>query len=74
MTAARQNDSVRTTTAAGSLFDGRTIPAGTEGVVLEAEPDGTCLVEPAITPQTADQDGGFVQAMLTEGQYQIITP
>ncbi len=74
MTAARQFDSVRTTAAAESLFDGRTIPAGMEGVVLEAKPDGTCLVEVAFTPQTADQDGDFVQAVLTEGQYEIIKP
>lgn len=74
MTAARQYDSVHTTAAAESLFDGRTIPAGMEGVVLEAKPDGTCLVELAFTPQTADQDGDFVQAVLAEGQYEIIDP
>jgi hypothetical protein len=74
MTAARQYDSVRTTAAAESLFDGRTIPAGTKGVVLEAKPDGTCLVEVVFTPQTADQDGDFVQAVLSEGQYEIIKP
>lgn len=74
MTAARQYDSVRTTAAAESLFDGRTIPAGVKGVVLEAKPDGTCLVELTLTPQTADQDGDFVQAVLTEGQYEIIKP
>jgi hypothetical protein len=74
MTAARQYDSVRTLVAAESLFDGRTVPAGMEGVVLEAKPDGTCLVEVAVTPQTADQDGDFVQAVLTEGQYEIIKP
>jgi hypothetical protein len=74
MTAARQYDSVRTTVAAESLFDGRAIPAGMEGVVLEAKPDGTCLVELAFTRQTADQDSDFVQAVLTEGQYEIIKP
>jgi hypothetical protein len=74
MTAARQGDSVRTTAAAESLFDGRAIPAGMEGVILEAKPDGTCLVELTLTPQTADQDGDFVQAVLAEGQYEIITP
>jgi hypothetical protein len=72
MTAARQYDSVRTTVAAESLFDERTIPAGMEGVVLEVKPDGTCLVELAFRPQTADEDGDFVQAVLTEGQYEII--
>jgi hypothetical protein len=74
MTAARQYDSARITAAAESLFDGRTIPAGMEGVVLETEPDGTCLMELTFTPQTADQDGDFVQALLTEGHYEIINP
>jgi hypothetical protein len=74
MTVARQYDSVRTTADVESLFDDRTIPAGMEGVVLEAKPDGTCLVELAFTPQTADQDGDFVQAILAEGQYEVIKP
>jgi hypothetical protein len=74
MTAARQYDSVRTTAAAESLFDGRAIPAGMEGVVLEANPDGTCLVEVTFTPQTADRAGDFGQAVLAEGQYEIISP
>jgi hypothetical protein len=74
MTAAKQNDSVRTTATVESLFDGRIIPAGMEGVVLEAKPDGTCLVELAFRPQTSDQDGDFVQAVLTTGQYEIIEP
>jgi hypothetical protein len=74
MTAARENDSVRTTAPAESLFDGRTIPVGMQGVVLGAKPDGTCLVEMVFKPQTADQDGDFVQAVLTAGQYEIIKP
>jgi hypothetical protein len=74
MTAARQYDSGRTTADVESLFDDRTIPAGMEGVVLEAKPDGTCLVELTFTPQTADQDGDFVQAVLAEGQYEVIKP
>ena len=72
MTAARQFDSVRLTVPAVSIFDGRTIPAGMEGAVLEVMPDGACLVELAFRPQTADQDGDFVQAVLAEGQYEII--
>jgi hypothetical protein len=72
MTAARQYDFVRTKATAESLFDGRTILAGMEGAVLETEPDGTCLVELTFRPQTADQDGDFVRAVLTEGQYEII--
>ncbi len=71
MTAAGPYDSVRLTVPAVSIFDGRTIPAGI-GAVLEVLPDGTCLVELAFRPQTADQDGDFVQAELAEGQYEII--
>ena len=74
MTAARQYDSVRTTAPAASLFDSRTVAAGTAGAVLEVLPDGNCLVEFAFRPQTADQDGDFAQAVLTEGQYEIIEP
>jgi hypothetical protein len=74
MTAARQYDSVRTTADAESIFDGRTIPAGMEGVVLEAMPDGACLVEVAFAPQTADSDGDFAQAVVAEDQYEIIQP
>jgi hypothetical protein len=44
------------------------------GVVLEVLPDGTCLVELAFRPQTADRDGDFVQAVLAESQYAIIEP
>ena len=71
MTAAREYDSVRTTTDIVS-DDGRTIPAGMRGAVLDAKPDGTCLAEFAFTRQTADTDGDFVQGVLTEGQYEII--
>jgi hypothetical protein len=45
-----------------------------EGAVLEVMSDGTCLVELAFRPQTADQDGDFVQAVLAEGLYEIIEP
>jgi hypothetical protein len=72
MTTARQNESVRTTAAAESIFDGRAIPPGAEGTVLETKPDGTCLVELVLTPQTADADGDFVQVVLSEGQYEVI--
>ena len=71
MTAAREYDSVRTTIEIVS-DDGRTIPAGMRGAVLDAKTDGTCLAEFAFTPQTADTDGDFVQGVLTEGQYEII--
>jgi hypothetical protein len=52
--------------------DGRTIPAGIRGAVLDAKAGGTCLAEFAFAPQTVDTTGDFVQAVLTEGQYQII--
>lgn len=74
MTAARQYDSVRITVPAVSLFDGRTVPPGMVGAVLEVMSDGACLVELAFRPQTADQDGDFVQAVLAESQYEIIEP
>jgi hypothetical protein len=71
MTAAREYDSVRTTTDVVS-DDGRTIPAGMRGAVLETWPDGSILVDFAFTPQTADNNGDFVQGILIEGQYEII--
>jgi hypothetical protein len=71
MTAAREFDSVRTTTGITS-DDGRTIPVGSRGTVLHARPDGTCLAEFAFTPQTASTHGDFTQAVLTQGQYEII--
>jgi hypothetical protein len=71
MTAAREYDSVRTTTDIVSE-DGRAIPAGIRGAVIDAKPDGSCLAEFAFTSQTADTDGDFVQAVLTKGQYEII--
>jgi hypothetical protein len=45
-----------------------------EGVVLEARADGTCLAELALVPQAPGRDGDFVQAVLAEGQYQVIDP
>jgi hypothetical protein len=47
-------------------------PPGAEGTILETKPDGTCLVELVLTPQTADADGDFVQVVLSESQYEII--
>lgn len=52
MTAARACDWTRTTAAAVSLFGGRAVPAGLDGVVLAAMPDGTCLAELVVTPRT----------------------
>jgi hypothetical protein len=56
---------------AESLSDGQAIPAGILGMVLEAWPDGSCLIEVAFTLQSAD-DGDFAQAMLAKDQYEII--
>jgi hypothetical protein len=62
MTAPEKDDLVRTTTDVAALFGGRIIPAGTTGVVLDVYPDGTCYVEFTIKPQTAEEDGDFLQA------------
>jgi hypothetical protein len=80
MTAAREYDSVRTVTGVTGVTgvtdvtgdDGRAIPAGLRGAVLDARPDGSCLAEFAFEPQTADTDGDFVRAVLTPGQYEVI--
>jgi hypothetical protein len=72
MNGAREYDSVRTMTATESVFDRRVVPAGAEGAVLDARPDGSCLVEVALAPQTADDDGDFVQVVLADGQYEVI--
>jgi hypothetical protein len=63
---------VRTTVATESVFDGRTIPAGAEGTILEARPDGTCLAEVTLTPQTDGQEGDFAQIVLAQDEYEII--
>jgi hypothetical protein len=72
MTAAREYDSIRSTADIESVFDSRTIPAGMEGAVRDAKPDGSILVEFAFAPQTADSDGDFVMGVLTAGQYEVI--
>ena len=71
MTAAREYDSVRTT-ADIVCDDGRTIPAGMKGAVLQARPDGSCLAEFAFAPQTAGTHGDFVQAALIRDQYEVM--
>ena len=63
MTVAMHYDSVRRTAATESLFDGRTIPAGIEGVVLEVRPDGTCLVELAFRPQSSTKSSSLRSAL-----------
>jgi len=72
MAAAREYDSVRSTADTESVYDGRTIPAGMTGAVLDAKPDGSILAEFAFAPQTADSNGDFVQGVLTAGQYEVI--
>jgi hypothetical protein len=74
MSAAGAYDCLRATAVAQSLSDGRVIPAGMEGLVLKAMPDGTCLVELAFRPQRANRDGDFALAALPAGQYDIVKP
>ena len=64
-------DTVRLTVDAAD-DDKRTIPAGMRGVVLDAKPDGSCLVEVASSPQTDDADGDFAQCVLAAGQYEVV--
>ena len=72
MSGAGEYDSVRVTTTVGSVPGGRVVPVGAEGPVLGARLDGSCLVEVALAPQTADDDGDFVQVVLADGQYEVI--
>ena len=72
MTTAREYDSIRSTADTESTFDGRTIPAGMRGAVLDSKSDGTILAEFTFAPQTADSDGDFVQGVLTAEQYEVI--
>ena len=50
MTAAQEYDPVRSTADTESTFDGRTIPAGMRGAVLDVKPDGSILAEFAFAP------------------------
>jgi hypothetical protein len=43
--------------AAESLFDGRAVPAVVSRIDLKVQPDGSYLLEVALTPQTKDTDG-----------------
>ena len=54
MTAAMQNGLIRTTAEVESIFDSRNIPAGMQGTVLEARPDGSCLAQFAFMPQLGE--------------------
>jgi hypothetical protein len=68
MTGPEKDDLVRTTSDVAALFGDRIVPAGTTGVVLDVYPDGTCYVEFTIKPQSADEDGDFLQAEVPAGQ------
>jgi hypothetical protein len=68
MTAPQKDDLVRTTADVAALFGDRTVPAGTTGVVVDVYPDGTCYVEFTIKPQTAEEDGDFLQAEVPPGR------
>jgi hypothetical protein len=72
MTKAKADDVIRTTQDVPSHFDGRTIAAGTEGLVLEVNPSGGYLVEVTLRPATDNDDGDFDQATLTDGQFDVI--
>jgi hypothetical protein len=71
MTAPGKDDMVRLTADVAALFGGRTIPAGTKGVVLDVYDDGTSYVEFTLKPQTADEDGDFLQAEVSPSQLEI---
>lgn len=73
MTNAKPDDVIRTVVEVPSHFGERTIPAGTEGLVLEANPGGTFLVEVTLRPATDTDDGDFDQATLADGQFEVIT-
>ncbi len=71
MTGPGKDDEVRATADIAALFGGRTIPAGTTGVVLDVYADGTCYVEFTLKRQTADEDGDFLQAEVSASQLEI---
>jgi hypothetical protein len=71
MTAPEKDDVVCLTADVAALFGGRAIPAGTKGVVLDVYADGTCYIDFTLKPQTADEDGDFVQAEVPPGQLKI---
>jgi hypothetical protein len=71
MTAPEKDDVVRLTADVAALFGGRTIPAGTKGVVLDVYADGTCYIDFTLKPQTADEGGDFVQAEVPPNQLEI---
>jgi hypothetical protein len=71
MTGPGKDDGVRATADIAALFGGRTIPAGTTGVVLDVYADGTCYVEFTLKGQTAEEDGGFLQAEVSVSQLEI---
>ena len=71
MTAAREYDSVRTTTDIVS-DDGRTIPAGMRGAVLDARPDGTSWQSSPLPCRPPTPTATSSRASSLEGQYEII--
>lgn len=71
MTPPREGDLVRLTAPAGTLFGAAVIPAGADGVVLMAWPDGACLAEFALRPQSAGHDGEPARAALAASQYEV---
>lgn len=74
MMAPEKHDLVRAITDVAALFGDRIIPSGTTGTVLEVYPDGTCYVEFTVRPQTADEDGDFLQAEVPAGRLETVAP
>lgn len=72
MTTVKELDSIRTTVDVKDIDEGRTIPASTEGAVVDVYPDGGCLVDITLRPQTEDDPGDFVQAELKPDQFEVI--
>jgi hypothetical protein len=72
MTKAKADDLIRTTEDVASHFDGRTIAAGTDGLVLAVNPSGSYLVEVTLRAATDNDDGDFDQATLTDGQFDVV--
>lgn len=72
MTKAKADDVIRTTVDLPSHFGDRTIPAGTEGLVLAVNPSGSFLVEVTLRPAADTEDGDFDQATVTDDQFEVL--
>lgn len=68
---AKEGDTVRIDVELKSVFGERPVPAGLEGLVVSTFKDGAIEADIALRPQTADDDGDFVQVIAAEGQYTV---